>query len=173
MWLVLCLCKILRNVQQPKIWKHTYNICWSLLWMFWVFLKRKDFKLLTRILFMEIHRRLELTNKKGQGKRMARHLFPSVPLDLCMFLMSWSSKGVSFRTPQRSPHSKASRHLCSDLLVLLNIWHLMVKTEFASTLNIDEVRSVVLRLCLFKSFLRVSQCKTCVSREIWTVLCHI
>lgn len=49
----------------------------------------------------------------------------------------------------------------------------MVKAEFAGTLNIDAMRSVVLRFCLFKTFLRVSQCKTCVSREISTVLYHI
>lgn len=43
----------------------------------------------------------------------------------------------------------------------------MVKAEFAGTLNTDEVRNVVvLRFCLFESFFRASQCKTCVSREI-------
>lgn len=143
------------------IWKHTYNIYWSLLKMWGVlfgfFLKKRFYVTYLNPFYGDPHETLIYfkcilcswwTSKRGHEKRMDRHLFPSVPLDLCVFLMSSSSNGLPFRTPERQntilSDGTTSRHLCNDLLVLVSIWGLMVKAEFAATLNTDEVRNVVL-----------------------------
>lgn len=73
-------------------------------------------------------------------------------------------------TTEITTDSTASRHLCNDLLVLVNIWGLCGKSWVCwhTQYRWSEECCTEIFFCS-KRLLRVSQCKTCVSREIWTV----